>query len=72
MCGRDYESKGAQKYCSPECKRAGYKRVENLREKKKRKPKRESQIDRLNTEARALGLSYGQYKAMQYKEAMHL
>lgn len=70
FCGRDYNSYGAQKYCSPECKAEGYKRMENMRERRKRKPKRKSQIEALNTEARDLGLTYGQLQAKRYLEAM--
>ena len=70
FCGRDYNSYGSQKYCSPECKAEGYKRMENMRERRKRKPKRKSQIEVLNTEARDLGLTYGQLQAKRYLEAM--
>ena len=70
FCGRDYNSYGAQKYCSPECKAEGYKRMENMRERRKRKPKRKSQIEALNTEARDLGLTYVQLQAKRYLEAM--
>ena len=70
FCGRDYESYGSQKYCSPECKKEGYKRAENMREGRKYKSKHKSHIEAINTEARDLGLTYGQLQAKRYLEAM--
>lgn len=71
FCGREYNSYGSQKYCSPECKAEGAKRAESMRKgRPMRKPMRKSHIEAINTEARDLGLTYGQLQAKRYLEAM--
>lgn len=78
ICSKRFYIKGCNTYCSPECAKEANRR--NLREKQEliKKPKdnsvkpkkRESQISEINKNARSLGMSYGQYQAMKYKESM--
>ena len=74
-CGLVFEKKGFRKYCD-DCRlivRREHDRARREKEKGKPKPIKPpkpkphiSQIDRLVKEARAAGVSYGRYVAMQY------
>ena len=84
-CGKEFESDGNTRYCCDECRLIGYKKKTDARKveyaetaKKKReayvhhkKEKHKSRINELNAKARELGLTYGQYQAMKFKEAQN-
>lgn len=59
-CGKDFLGARTQQYCCPDC------RVPTYIPKGKQKPKRTCTVDDVTRKARANGMSYGQYVAMQY------
>lgn len=76
ICGRTFEGRTNKKTCSENCRRIRIKETEVCRGKtKKRQKERKTEKDllkenrqeirRLTEEARASGLSYGQYVARQ-------
>ena len=69
-CGKVFtKNSGPQKFCSKECylsqRRESYDPVKRREERKRRqKPaKPDSELARINRQAREIGLSYGQYVA---------
>lgn len=76
VCGKIFKPWGAnQKCCSRECsgiqnnnRRDAYMRNYRDTEKvqKKNNPRKKKSLDKAIAEARAQGLSYGQYKAREY------
>ncbi len=75
VCGREFEAPTTRaKICSAECK---YKRQQELDAQKPAKPKpktkrgkKKSQIDKIQAEAQANGMSYGRWKALQYMQSI--
>lgn len=73
VCGREFMGFSTAKMCSPACKREdartrdAIKRIK-AREQQESSKKNMSELARLNEEARAAGMSYGQYVAMKYVE----
>ena len=73
VCGREFFGLSTAKTCSPACKKES-KRVQEavrrikVREEQESSKKNMSELARLNEEARAAGMSYGQYVAMKYVE----
>lgn len=77
ICGKLFDSKHGSIYCSDECRkiaikeqtkrRSGYYREYYKKQRTEKKTKkRKSEISDINAEARALGMTYGQYQAMKY------
>lgn len=69
QCGKVFETEcKKQIFCSKSCgsKDAWRKEKERRAEKKKSS----HNLEKINEEARKLGLSYGKYKAMIYKQQM--
>ena len=62
-CNMLFAGARKRKYCNETCQKA----AEHERDKKKRKPQTLAEV---NAEARRLGMSYGQYQALRYKENM--
>jgi transposase-like protein len=62
-CRKDFMGTNAQLYCCHACRST----EQNKLKKPKCKKKRASTLDEVAREARQLGMSYGQYVAMQYK-----
>lgn len=64
VCGRPFVSyRSNANACSDKCKRI--RRTEQQRGYRRKKPKRKSQLVAAENEARAKGMSYGQYKALE-------
>lgn len=65
ICGNTYiKLTGRQKYCSVECREKSMRKGQSYEQK----PKRLDRISRLVAEARAAGMTYGQYQALKLKE----
>lgn len=65
-CGAEFETdRGYQKYCSRECRLEMSRSLAKQRTQEKKKKKDDS-LGRACIEARRLGITYGQYQAMQY------
>lgn len=60
-CGKEFMGKRTQQYCNPACRVPTYKPV------KRNNRKRVSTLDEVAKQAKELGISYGKYVAMQYK-----
>ena len=62
VCGTIFKASQYKVYCSEDC------RIEWAKQTSPEKPKeaRTSTINDINAKARALGISYGQYRAMQW------
>lgn len=71
-CGKPYKptssTQGACRECMPHAKREQRKAYNLKRERAKPKPQRESRLEEIETKARALGMSYGQYQAQKLME----
>ena len=72
-CGKLFEPKPREIYCSAECRKEVIKAAKRYQmyqfekpKAEKPKKKRKSQLDAINAEARKLGMTYGQYQAMKY------
>ena len=80
-CGNEFEGWRNQYYCCDECRMTAYKKAAQARYQKQKttrgaythhkKEKHKSRINELNAKARELGLTYGQYQALKYKEAQN-
>lgn len=68
-CDKFFISDRRRKYCSDECCAAASK-FSKRGKPVPRKKKYKDSINEINAMARDLGLSYGQYQAMKYKETM--
>ena len=68
LCGKPFKAYGNQQYCSEECKQEARLRRNNSISKPRQvsRKKHKSEITNINAEARALGMTYGQYQAMKY------
>ena len=62
-CRKDFMGTNAQLYCCHACRA-----TEQNKTNTKRKKKTLTTLDEVAKEARKLGMSYGQYVAMQYKQ----
>lgn len=65
-CGKKFVKQTVhQKYCSVQCRKSGFyygeKNNNGTAQVENEKPKYKSELARLNAEARAHGMSYGQY-----------
>jgi ribosomal protein L20 len=66
-----------KKYCSDKCretahhKRQNAKRREGTVQRRKKREKKESDLARINAEARAMGMHYGQYVAWKGVQQCH-
>lgn len=69
-CDKFFISDRRRKYCSDECCAAAVKFSKRGKPVPKKKKKYKDPINEINAMARDLGLSYGQYQAMKYKEKM--
>ena len=82
ICDASFYSLRSQKYCGQECAKEGNRRIvkENQRLLKESKllkrgnsekpKKRKSQLSAINNKAKEMGMSYGQYQAMLYRQKM--
>ena len=59
-CGKEFMGTRTQQYCCPNC------RIQTYIPKEK-KEKKACSLDEVANKARELGMSYGKYVAMQYK-----
>lgn len=77
ICGKVFETKGSCKTCSIECRQANdkemrkkYRKIRYEREKQAKRVKEKKSdsglLDKEIAKAKALGMSYGKYKAMQF------
>ena len=62
-CGKEFLGTKTQQYCCPDCRVPRY-----IPKKLKYNPKRISTLDEVARQAKELGISYGKYVAMQYKQ----
>lgn len=60
-CGKEFMGTRNQVYCCPAC------RVPIYKPKEKSKPIKKCTIEEITKQAKELGMSYGQYVAMQYE-----
>lgn len=72
-CGKIFAKKTTnQRYCCPECQRAGRRRkareyyLLEKRTKKAKGKKRPPSLTEINKKARAAGMTYGKYMAKEY------
>ena len=78
ICNGRFYNKKSNIYCSRECSKEANRRnvkkwnanVKKPKEKSAKANNRKSQLSEINNKAKALGMSYGQYQAMRYKETM--
>ena len=82
ICGARFYSLRSQKYCGQECAKEGNRRIvkenqrlmkeSNLAKRGESEPrkKRKSQLSSINNKAKEMGMSYGQYQAMLYRQKM--
>lgn len=73
VCGKEYPTEFIRSnYCSPECKesRQNERIVKGVYTKKKKEKLDDSNISKVNAMAKKMGMSYGQYVALQYMQGV--